>query len=298
MPMFWAYAVTKGTDIYVNGGSSIGGREINHVLRFNLLKNEWVRLPPSGLHHCVPVIIEGRLTLIGGRMPINKVISKHINAFNEDSGQWESYYPDMIQPRYRPGVVVHGDYLIVLGGKIKERSTMTNTIEVMHIPNKTWNMLAIRLPKKMYDMQVTVSQGLLWIVGYDTGRSRSSKVYSIPVDHLTSSPNVKHSWKQCQDTNYYKMSIIPSSNPLIALGGDTQLNKVVSAVVACDPATGSWDEVVSLSSPRAYCAVTSVNEQAILVIGGSVKTENLDAVNSSCLKCVEMYCIKSDSRKV
>ena len=297
MPMFWAYAVTKGSDIYVAGGNSFNGKAINHVLKFSLLKYQWVKLTPSGLHHCVPAIIDGRLSLIGGRTPSNKAVVKHIHTYNEDSGQWESRYPDMNQPRYRPAVVVHGDYVIVLGGKIKEQTTLINSIEIMNIRDQKWTMLTTCLPKKMYDMQATVSQGLVWIVGYDNCRSRYSIVYTMPVDDLIYSPNVKYSWKVHQNTNYHKMSVVPQTNPLIVLGGDTRQNMVVSAVIAYNSVTDSWDEVASLSSPRAYCTVAPIGDQAILVIGGCTETDDLNAANSSCQKTVEMYCIKTHSKK-
>lgn len=292
-PMYWAYAVTKGMDVYVTGGNSRNGTAVENLLKFNVLKNQWVKLPPSGFHHCVPAIIEERLSLIGGRRPSNKVVVNNINTYNEDSGQWESRYPGMIQPRYRPAVVVYGDYVIVLGGKIKERSTMTSSIEVMRIQDRTWTMLSTRLPAKMYDMPVTISQDQVWIVGYDDGGSRGNNVYTIPLADLVSSSDAKHSWKEMRrDTVYYKMSVIPQSNPLVVLGGDDRQNKTVSAVLALDPKTKSWNEVASLSSPRAHCAVTPIGDRAILVIGGCAETKNLKACNSSCLKAVEMYYLK------
>jgi len=293
-PMYWAYAVTKGMDVFVTGGNSRNGTAVENLLKFNVLSNQWIKLPSSGFHHSVPVIIEGKLSLIGGRKPSNKVAVNIVNTYNEDSGQWETYYPGMIQPRYRPAVVVHGNHVIVLGGKIKERSIMTDTIEMMNIRDRKWTMLTIRLPKKMYDMQATVSHDLVWIVGYDDGRSRFNKVYTIPVGDLISSHDVKHCWKEVRnDTVYYKMSVIPQSDSLVALGGDDRQNNTVSSVVAFDSDSLSWNEVASLSSPRAHCAVAPIGKQAILVIGGCTKTKNLKACNSSCLKTVEMYYIKT-----
>ena len=291
--MYWAYAVTKGTDVYVTGGNSRNGTAVENLLKFNVLKNQWLKLPPSGFHHSVPAIIEGRLALIGGRRPSNKVVVNNVTTYNEDSGQWEVHYPGMIQPRYRPAVVVHGGYVIVLGGKIKERSTMTDSIEVMDIQDKKWTMLATRLPKKMYDMPATLSQDEVYILGYDDGSSRANNVYTIPFSNLVTSADTKHPWKEVRrDTVYYKMSVIPQSYPLVALGGDDRQNKTVSAVLAFDHDTKSWNEVASLTSPRAHCAVASIGDKAILVIGGCTETKNLKSCNSSSLKTVEMYYLK------
>ena len=276
--------------MFVTGGNSRNGTAVENVLKFNVLKNEWLKLPPSGFHHSVPAIIEGRLTLIGGRRPSNKIVVNNINTYNEDSGQWEVQYPGMIQPRYRPAVVVHEGFVIVLGGKIKERSTMTNSIEVMNIQDRKWTMLTTHLPKKMYDMPATLSQDQVWIVGYDDGSSRANNVYTIPFFNLVASADIKHSWKEVRrDTVYYKMSVIPQSYPLVALGGDDRQNKTVSAVIAFHQDTMSWNEVASLSSPRAHCAVASIGDKAILVIGGCTLTKNHKACNLSCLKTVELY---------
>ena len=293
-PMYWAYAVTKGMDVYVTGGNSRNGFPVENLLKFNLLKNQWIKLPPSGFHHSVPAIIEGRLSLIGGRKPSNKVAVNSVNTYNEDSGQWESHYPGMIQPRYRPAVVVHDDFVIVLGGKIKERkNTMTDSIEVMKIQDRTWSMLTTCLPAKMYDMPITVSQDQVWIVGYDDGGHRGNQVYAIPFANLVSLTVEKHPWKEMRrDTIYYKMSVVPQSNPLVVLGGDDKQNKTVSAVLAFDPDTTSWNEVDSLSGPRAHCAVAPISDRGILAIGGCTETKNLKACNSSCINTVELYYLK------
>ena len=60
--------------------------------------------------------------------------------------------------------------------KIAERSKLTNTIEIMNVRDKQWMALATTLPDKMYDMSATIANNLVWIIGYDTGSSRSNKV--------------------------------------------------------------------------------------------------------------------------
>ena len=116
-------------------------------------------------------MLEGKLSLIGGRIPKNKVVINKVNTYDEDSNQWVTIYPDMNQPRYRPAVVVTDNHVIVLGGKIKERSKLTDSIEIMNIKDKQWITLATHLPDKMYDMSATISNDLVWIIGYDDGKN-------------------------------------------------------------------------------------------------------------------------------
>ena len=292
--MYWAYAVTIGMMVYVTGGNSRNGDAVEHVHRFDLEKNHWDKLPPSRYHHCVPVVLEGKLSLIGGRKPSNKAVIGKVNTYDENSNQypWVAIYPDMNQPRYRPAVVTTDGHVIVFGGKIKERSKLTDTIEIMNIKDKQWVTLATTLPDKMYDMSATISRDLVWIIGYDTGSSRSNKVYTVPVNNLISVSNEGYSWKRLLH-NYtvsFKAAIVSDLDLPVILGGDDRQNKTVSAVVAYDLKTESWSEVAALSSPRALCAVAKLpGERGILVIGGCSETRNLSQCNSSCLNTTEIY---------
>ena len=99
--MYWAYAVTIGMKVYVTGGNSRIGDALEHVFRFDLENNKWDKLlSPSEYHHCVPVVLEGKLSLIGGRIPKSKIVIGMVNTYDEEGNQWVSIYPDMKQPRY------------------------------------------------------------------------------------------------------------------------------------------------------------------------------------------------------
>ena len=290
--MYWAYAVTIGTKVYVTGGNSRTGDALEHVFRFDLEKNKWDKLlPPSEYHHGVPVVLESKLSLIGGRIPKSKVVIGMVNTYDEEGNQWKTIYPDMKQPRYRPAVVANDSHLIVMGGKIKERSILTDTIEIMNIKTKQWTMVATTLPNKMYDMSATISNNLVWIIGYDDGNKRSNKVITVPLDDLIYLTTTKLSWKPLRnDTICFKTANICYSDPPVILGGDDRQNKTVSAVVVYDPETKFWNEVATLSSPRANCNVVQLpGNRGMLVIGGCSETKSHSHCSSSCLNTTEIY---------
>ena len=295
--MVWAHAVSIGTIVYVTGGNSRIGDPIEHTYKFDVEKNEWDKLPPSGHHYCMPAVIEGKLSLIGGRKPKTRVPVARVDTYNEEQSQWISVYPDMKHPRYRPAVVTTDSYVIALGGKLKEPKPLTNTIEVMNIASKQWNLVATHLPDnlKLYDVTATISSDVVWIVGYDDGSHRSNKVFTVPVSDLVSKPKVAASWKRVRnDTVCFKAAVIPNSDPPVLLGGDDRNNTAVSTVVAFDPKTDSWNEVASLSSPRAHCSVAILpRNRAIVVVGGCTETRNLNETNSSSLKTTEIYYVRN-----
>ena len=130
--MFWGYAVLGNeTEVYVTGGNTHNGKAIENVYKFNMLLNQWDKLPSAGVEHGVPIMIDKKLSLIGGRRPGGKVVVSTVITY--DDGGWILKYPDMNQIRYRPAVVTFGDHVIVLGGRIKHRSTIIDSIEIMNI---------------------------------------------------------------------------------------------------------------------------------------------------------------------
>ena len=289
--MYWAYAVTIGTMVYVTGGNSHNGDAVEHVYRFDVEYNQWDKITPSKYHHCVPVVLEGKLSLIGGRKPSSKVVISKVNTYNEGSNQWVTVYPDMNQPRYRPAVVTSDIHVIVLGGKIKERSKLTDTVEIMNVRDKQWMTLATTLPDKMYDMSTTIANDKVWIIGYDTGAYRSNKVFTVPVNNLINMTGIKHSWEQLHnDTMCFKSAVVSYFDLPMIFGGDDRQNKTVSDVVVYDLKTELWIEWAALSSPRAYCAVVKLpGKRGVLVIGGCTETANLHQCTSSCLNTTEIY---------
>ena len=54
-------------------------------------------------------------------------------------------------------------------------------------------------------MSATISNDLVWIIGYDNGNHRLNQVFTVPVNYLINMTNVKHTWKQLRkDTVCFK----------------------------------------------------------------------------------------------
>ena len=70
----------------------------------------------SGNYFGIPHIIGGKLTIIGGHLSATEQRTNKVSTFDEASQTWISYYPDMLSVRSKPGVVTHGEYVIVVGG--------------------------------------------------------------------------------------------------------------------------------------------------------------------------------------
>ena len=140
-----------------------------YVFSYKININEWSRLPPPGHYCCRLQIIDDKLTVIGGFDNATKEFTNKVSTFDNNSNNWTNFYPNMINPRSKPGVVTHQNHVIVLGGTINHNKTSLDDIEVLDWTKATqWMKSNMKLPEPMWNPSLTISHNQLYIVGYDT----------------------------------------------------------------------------------------------------------------------------------
>ena len=265
--------VLHNEKVYVMAGGAADKDTLLYVFTYNITSNHWDRLPPPG--HVVGVleIIDGKLSVIGG-IETNTVqlqTTNKVSTFINNS--WTQHYPHMSTPRWRPGVASYSDYIIVAGGA-RDLNTYTcnDDIELLYCKQSPcWIRTNVNLPEPMCYISLTISNHLLYIVGYGTSTGRTNKAYQIEVDKLTSSvtqppTSIRSQWTTIPSTPHHDTAIIPNSCPPVIIGG-RYLQDVPMADVAM--LKESWSKVASLSSPRFAVAVVLINCESILVTGGT-----------------------------
>ena len=295
--------------IYVSGGDSPDKSASHHVFAYHLLEDHWKRLPALSHTHGVPVVVDSKLVVIGGRETKSGKISNRVSAYNEETQKWESSYPVLKEVRYAPLVLVYKHHLIVGGGKylsIFDRfyDRLYDDIEILNTQDSTekltWRRVPTRLPAKMWGPSATIANNQLWIVGYNNDNSgslniieqRTDETYWIEADYIID-PENNHDkqWVALPRLSpYYSSTVVPNYYPIITVGGDTKDTRTVDALLMFDSSSDSWNQVASLSGPpRAYAAVASVGEQqAIFVLGGCTETKNRKARNESSVALVQI----------
>ena len=121
-------------------------------------------------------IIGGRLTIIGVRLSAIKQRTNKVSTFDEASQTWISYYPDMLSVRSKPGVVTHGEYVIVAGGAGENIELVHDDIEILKWPQ--WRKVSAKLPAPMYDILLPVSDGYIIILNYSGKLQLLTNVYT------------------------------------------------------------------------------------------------------------------------
>ena len=294
-PMYAASAVLHNEKVHVMAGTTPDDDTLHYVYTYDIHSNHWDTLPPPGHIQGVLQIIDGKLSVIGGRDDITatKSTNKVSTFFNNN---WRKKFPHMLQKRFRPGVAIYSDCVIVAGGR-RVINTVNDDIELLYYKQSPhWIRTTINLPEPMANISLTIADDLLYIAGYLTSdNKRSNKAYKIAVDKITSSvaqpPTSSQTvqWTTIPSTPHYGTAIVANSYPPVIIGGcDLQYDTIADVAMLKQ----SWSKVASLSSPRIAVAVVPINCDSILVIGGSTGANTYEEQKANSMTMVEKGTVK------
>ena len=290
--MYCASIAISGNSVYALGQ---GPDEDSHhqVFWYNLVINQWDKLPPTEHRHGILHIVDQKLTIFGGTDPVTLECHNKVSTYDKNTNGWYKCYPDMIHNRHMPGVVTYKDYVIVMGGNTNPH-TFLDSIEVMNYNNPLqWKEVTVHLPVPMWGITPTISGDYITIVGYTQGGSHYTTHYQIPVEEIISSLDqplstgaVTRQWKKLSSPTHWVTATVPYSNPPVIIGGDVK-GVPTSDVSLYDSSNNSWRKVDSLTSARIDPGVSLINNNAIIVIGGNTKG-GVEAARASSLTTVEI----------
>ena len=292
-PLYDASAVLHKENIYVMAGGAPQDETLDYVFSYNITNNKWSRLPPPGHYFGRLQIINDQLTVIGGRDNDTKKITNKVSTFNKNNNDWTRYYPHLIKPRSKPGVVTHEDHVIVLGGGIGV-DVYSNDIEVLNWTRPLhWMKSNIKLPEPMWGPFLTISHNQLYIVGYDRSTGTCYKAYQLPINSIISSigqPPTSgqiNNWNTLLNAPHYYTALLPQSYPPVIIGGRDIQHVPTSDVAILNLTKNTWNKVASLSTPRSCVAVVPINHDSILIIGGTKGGKGVQANKASCVSTME-----------
>jgi len=300
-PMYYPYVAVQDKKVYVAGGDSPDDDTEHQVYVYDVNTDHWGQLPPSGHYYGIPHIIGGKLVIIGGRLSATKKMTNKVSTFDETSQTWTSYYPDLLSVRSKPGVVTHLKHVIVAGGGIIVNNAIViyDDIEVLNwVENSHWRKVSISLPVPMYGFTPIIADDHYIIVGYYGGGGVDTNVnngaYKVPVDDITRSGDQQKTsdtptkWITMTPATHQCTALVPSSSsPVVVVGGNDLSGSTTSDIKMYDDSNKSWRKIASLPSARTTVAIATINNNAIIVIGGCTKGGSKDIHKSSSLTVVE-----------
>ena len=304
--IFGAKVAVQDKKIYVSGGGGPVKDAQHQVYVYDTDNDRWGQLPTPDHYYAVPHIIGGKLTLIGGRLIATNKRTNKVSTFDYTKQSWVSYYPNLLSLRNLPGVGSHMEYVIVAGGARGDNTPVVlDDIEILDwVENSQWKRVAIHLPVPMFDIQLTVANDHLFVVGYiNVNLNFDNHVYKLPVSLITDSANqlqcASTGWVELTQTTHWCSSLVTglSSESLIVLGGrDEMYTAAVANIMMYDESTEKWKEIDSLSFARSRAAATAINDNALIVVGGCTSTTEASSTSLTVVELgqVEEIAIESD----
>ena len=282
--------------MYVTAGATPDYTIYNNVYHYNTNTDQWTVLPQPGHYFGVLHMLDDKLTIFGGQDPITiyKQWLNKVTTYNNDTNSWYSRYPEMLNKRFRPGVITCHNYVIVMGGG-NSPGTYHDSIEVMDYHDELqWKEISVHLPVPMWRIKPTISGDNI-IVGYSTGASRSNEHYQITIDEIISSleqplstGTLSTKWKEMLHATHYDTVTVPYSNPPMVIGG-SDVNSVPTAEINLyDPLKCLWTNVDALTCERQHVAIALLNSSTIIIIGGTGTGGCIDGAMASSLTTVEI----------
>lgn len=296
-PMYGASVAVDDHNIYVAAGCAPDDNTYQQIFCYKIANNRWSQFPSPGHNLGILCMVDGKLNVFGGHDAVNEAATNRVSTFNQSTNTWMSYFPNMINARKKPGVVVHLEYIIVAGGA-KDETNFRDDIEMLNwqLPHLEWQRVDISLPVPMWAISLTVSSDKFMIVGYTQAKGRSTSVYQIPVMSLTEEPHYTNelesgdTWVKLCSAPYHDTALVPYSNPPVIVGGNFRGNPK-SDISIYSTSENCWRNCASLSSPRINVAVATIYGD-IIVIGGNAKGTSVDVAMDSTLTTVEMGKLK------
>ena len=286
-------AVSSAADnVYVTAGDAPDDNTMNNVYCYNTNTDHWTVLPQPGHRSGILHMLDDKLTIFGGSDPVTYEVLHKVTTYNNDTNSWYSEYPDMLNKRFKPGVITYNNYVIVMGG-MSSPDNIHDNIEVMDYHNELkWKNVSVKLPVPMWAIKPTISGDNITIVGYIHAGSRSNRYYQIAIEEILDQPlstsATSNQWKKLSPAPYYNTATVPYSNPPVIIGGDDVKYVPTCDITLYDSSKNSWRKVNSLTNARGYVGVALLNNNSIIVIGGTRGGDGVAANMASSLTTVEI----------
>ena len=175
--------------VYISGTGMDYEPISRQVQIYSLVKGTWSTLPLAPSYSASLAVINGHITLIGGRDTETGSITNILTTWSAKKGQWRQVVPPMPSRRLASGICYHNNLLLVSGG-VEDCSEMPQVVKTVHVYNfstRRWSTPeAIKLPKALRSPHLVALEENIYIVG---GGSR------YPAPPLDKSAFNSHSWR-------------------------------------------------------------------------------------------------------
>ena len=268
-------AVVDGNTVYINPWDSL---KMYSCQVISSQKLQWSTLPAQQYFSSSLVVIDGRLTSVGGVLYdgyTSSLLSLTGSGWRRRR-RWSEVYPAMPTSRSSIVSLTSQHTLIVAGGCDGNKNL--DIVEVMDIPTRLWSTVS-HLPHPFGLASGTICGDKLYLAGGCVGKNESTmSVLTCSISDLLSIPSLGASslslanktgmWQRAQDTPVTLSTVITLGGHLLAIGGEDDSKRDTAAVHCYDNHTNSWCVVSEMKEPRSQCLAAVLPGDQLLVVGG------------------------------
>ena len=273
----------KGSAASDSNTAYFNGYQSTRVYSYNFDTKEWSQLPDSPHTDFALVVVQGMLTMVGGRVrhaPTNSLLSL-IGQEGRDKN-WFRRYPPMPTKRSGSAAICSGHFLIVAGGYGGQY-----TVEVLNIGTQQWH-IASSLTSSITFGSISICDERLYINDLLTCSTFTCSIPELlvschPLSPAEKTPPAKQSkiWRRIADLPYKNSSLASLCGQLVAVGG-CKHGTDTAAVAVYDEKTESWETMGEMPTARRYALVAIVKEKLIVIGGIILETSSLNVVEMLC----------------
>ena len=252
--------------VYVGGGDAGNNRDRCTVMKFDLQRDEWTKLPQYSAKYFAVTSLANQLVLVGGCDLWTRKAINQIAVFT--SGRWTNPYPPMNTARHSSTAVCVNNHIIVAGG-VDDRHKPTSSVEVLDTTSRRW-YIAESLPNPRSELKSTLIGNTLYLMGGGDHTRPTKVVHKVDLNELITKAESKQVtptlWQSIEDVPLKYSAPLNVGGSLLAVGGWD--DHPSSSIHLYQPDTRRWVKVGELPTARFNCTCSVLPSGEVIVAGG------------------------------
>ena len=272
-------SVVIGQSVYVSGGRAASDHNSCTVMKLDLQREEWTKLPQYSAEFFAMTLHANQLVMMGGRDPVTQKRTNQIAVFT--SGRWTNPYPPMNTARSSSTAVSCNKYIIVAGGYV-DRGRFTSSVEMLDVASLRW-YTAESPPDPLTELKSTLVGNTLYLMGGYDHTGSTKVVHKVDLKEFITKAVSKQAtptlWQVISDTPLKYSAPLNVEGSLLAVGGCDDHYHLSSSIHLYQPDTRRWVKVGDLPTARYYCTCSVLPSGEVILAGGQTKSSFVSTVD-------------------
>ena len=293
IPTCHATALILGTKIYICGGVCADVSQAQLVQVYDANTAQWSTLPPTPTYDSEATLINGQLTLFGGRdVATGRIVSSTL-TWDEEANQWCFRIPPMPRGRVRPCVIRCKHFVLVAGGKAADEQTILDVIDILNTHTSQWSTpSSIKLPQGMFSLRVSTTSSHVYITSCNIAESSATTTaYRMKVREMVAAltnAGTECKWVRMRNAPYCGPGLVMNSSLPVVIGGHKSTN-ATSNISVYSPHSRQWHGVGQCCLPHLVSCAAAVSSSSFVVVGG--RTDPME-IKTSLINTFELFYVK------